>query len=532
MDMQNATAAGPSRGLLDVIFGSSKGPEEAGADGQGFESLMNFISGMNNEKKEEQSAALSRTLRETTPGKNAADSSVAGTPGKNANSDAEGQLMLAIAQEQKEQQEKLQTLSMLLGIPAQGQSAASLQPQSAPIPVVGAEVKAQEPLAAVKPEQVNAVLKQKDLQPLNQEELRLLQAVNSKLGQVQAAKSSELPKVAAAGAGVAAADQSVDPSLLKEMAKNGTDPKKLKSAELSASSVSGPQDKMVSTETYLQMHEGSKAPAKEALLKDMNAANGEAPASPSLAQGSLTSAAVAGAGAKGLALGSKKEREVELPEGAKQAAKLDAAGGPFGAALAQQSKEPTQHELDLSGIKKPDQFREVLMGEVGTGVSQHALKGGGEMRLVLNPDDMGEVKVKVSTKNGKVEVQVTAENKDVAQVIRGGSKDLEASLKEQNLSLSKFEVTVSDSTRTVTSLDNKTSLNEQFLSQNQQNQGGFGANGDDGRSSNRWDNHQGNRQGGSYASLTEENGQSSPKSANPLHRQPVRNSSRRLDISA
>lgn len=531
MDMQNATAAGPSRGLLDMIFGSSKGPEKAETDGQGFESLMNFINGMNDEKKEEQSAALSRTLRETTPGKNTADSSVAGTPGTNATSDAEGQLALAIAQEQKEQQEKLQALSMLLGIPAQGQPVAPLQPQPAPIPVVGAEVQAQAPLEAMKPEQVNAVLKQKDLPPLNQEELKLLQAVNSKLGQVQAAKPSELPKVAAAGAGVAAADQGVDPRLHKEMAKNGTDPKKLKSAEASASPVSGPQDKMVSTETYLQMHEGSKAPVKEAAVKDVNAANGEAPASPALAQGSLTSAAVAGAGAKGLALGSKKERELELPEGAKQA-KLDASGAAFGASLAQQSKEASQHELDLSGIKKPDQFREALMAEVGTGVSQHALKGGGEMRLVLNPDDMGEVKVKVSTKNGKVEVQVSAENKDVAQVLRGGSKDLEASLKEQNLSLSKFEVTVTDSGKTVVALDNKTSLNEQFLSQNQQqNQGGFGANGDDGRN-NRWDNHQGNRQGGSYASLTEENGRSAPKSTSPIHKQPVRNSSRRLDISA
>ena len=38
-----------------------------------------------------------------------------------------------------------------------------------------------------------------------------------------------------------------------------------------------------------------------------------------------------------------------------------------------------------------------------------------------------------------------AENEEVAKMIRGGSKDLEASLKDQNLSLAKFEVTVSDS---------------------------------------------------------------------------------------
>ena len=152
------------------------------------------------------------------------------------------------------------------------------------------------------------------------------------------------------------------------------------------------------------------------------------------------------------------------------------------------------------------------------------------MRLVLNPDDMGEVKLKISTKNGKVEVQVTADNNDVAQTIRGGSKDLEASLKEQNLTLSKFEVTVTDSVSTVASLESKPSLNEQFLSQQNQ-QFGQGANADDGRN-NRWDNNNGNRQGATYASLAEDDGRNSPKSASYVPKQPARDSSRRLDISA
>lgn len=152
------------------------------------------------------------------------------------------------------------------------------------------------------------------------------------------------------------------------------------------------------------------------------------------------------------------------------------------------------------------------------------------MRLVVTPEDMGEVKLKVSTKNGKVEVQVTAESNDVAQIIRGGSHELEASLKDQNLSLGKFEVSVADSNN-VSSLDNnKSNLSEQFLSQGQQ---GFGQGAADEGRGNRWGGDQNPRQGGSYASMADDNGRSSPNQASAAPRkQMARSSQGRLDVVA
>lgn len=513
MNMQNATAAGPSRGLLDVLFGSGKSAEEAEAGGQGFESLMNFIKTMNGEKKEDQSAVLSRTLQETMRGKGVVEDNAAGTPGMNAASEVQAQLAQVPVREDKEKKEKLTELSQLLGLPVQQ------VPQ-----------RVQEPIPGLKPEQVNAVLKQNAQKPLTKEELKLLQAVNSKLDQVQAPKVPELPKPMAAGAAAIAADQAPDPRLHKEMAKKGIDPSKLKVAETSVPS--GSPEKMVSTETYLQMHESmGKAPAKEAVGKGANAALAEGSPSQVAAQGSLTSAAIAGTESKGLELGSRKDRKIEVPEGTKQAPKLDSAGAAI--ALTQGSKEISQHEVNLSGLDKPDQMRQALLGEVAPGVTQHALKGGGEMRLVVTPEDMGEVKLKVSTKNGKVEVSVTAENNDVAQILRGGSRDLEASLKEQNLSLSKFEVSVVADPTSVSSLEAKSSLNEQFLSQNQQQQhGGFGQGSDDGRNS-RWGSGENGRQGATYATVAEENGRNSPASARAVPRQQAaRSSSGRLDVVA
>src|SRR4029077_7927749 len=137
-----------------------------------------------------------------------------------------------------------------------------------------------------------------------------------------------------------------------------------------------------------------------------------------------------------------------------------------------------------------------------------------EMRLVIHPDDLGEVKLKVGTKNGKVEVQVMAENEDVAKMIRAGSKELEASLKSQNLSLAKFEVSVSDAS-SVVSTDTKSGLNEQFLSQNQQQHKSSafaqGSLGDDSRGARWGAADQGSRQGGGFSPHSEDSGRNAAK---------------------
>lgn len=514
MDIQNATAAGPSRGLLDIIFGTGKSAEEAEADGQGFAGLMNFIKAMNGEKSEEQGAVVDRTRQGIPRGKGLVDSQADGTPrGKDAGPELSGQPVPA-GNEEAMRKERLDELSAMLGLPVTDMPRAQALPP--PVPA-GKEGKA----PAVAPEQVNASLKQKALPPLNNEELKLLQAVNTKLEQApKPLEGNALPKEAMPAAGAAA------------MAGNKKAPGKLADPEPASVAVSGAPEKMVSTESYLQMHESvGKGPVKEALSKGAQAAmNAEAPASAASAKASLTSAAVAGTASKGLELGSRKEREPELPEGR---SKIDlASSSTLGAVLTQGAKELSKHDVYLPGLDKPDQFREVLLNDVGTGVALHAHKGGGEMRLVLHPDDMGEVKLKVSTKGGKVEVQLTAENNDVANVLRSGNQDLEASLKDQNLTLSKFEVTVSDSTQ-VNNLDKGASLNEQFLSQNQQQQGGFGQEAADQGRQARWDTNQGNGRGNNgFAAADQDNERRAPASARPAPRQASRVSSGRLDVVA
>lgn len=515
MDMSNATAAGPSRGLLDMIFGSNQGAEEAEADGQGFGNLMNLIKVLNMKRESGESGAeAGRTLGETMLGKNAADGGVVGMPGmSNAPTITEGPqaLMQSLEQEQRERMQRLAAL----GIPA----SALVQ-----VPAQSAQ------LEGVQPEQVNQILRQKSLSPLSPQEMKLLQGVNDKIAQTngQAASGIEVP--AAMLAGGAANDlgalapqgaavpkaanpngpQMIDPQLQKAMAAKNLDPRKLKAAE---ATVSGAPENMLTTEAYLQMHDSvnaaaannvAKPQAKDPLVQgpQLNGADNTAAVKPDAA---LTAGAVAGASAKGSGLSLRKDDGLGvLPEGTK-ATKLDAAGaGAFGGALLSHA-EGTRYDVYLPGPDKPEQRANMLLAEIGTGVSFHAHKGGGEMRLVIHPDDLGEVKLKIGTKNGKVEVQVLAENENVAKMIRGGSKELEASLKDQNLALAKFEVSVADATNVVAT-DTKSGLNEQLLSQNPQHNGGAfsqGSLGDEGRNA-RWGSESNARQGGGYSSRSEE----------------------------
>lgn len=537
MDMSNATAAGPSHGLLDVIFGSGQeSPENAQADGQGFGNLMKLMGILNAKKEAEEGTDAGRTLRETALGKGVADSDAAGTPGVNNNAVilTADVVQLADIAKMQEEAEKLKAQRLgIAGLPA-------------------APAVAQAPIQGPSPEQVNEVLRQKGLPALSQQEMKLLQDVNGKLAKKTAEpeqgveipaeftaadaalldplKAKAIPKVPTANG------PALDPQLQKALAAKGLDARKIKAEEVPSDAATGAPEKLLTTETYLQMHESMNAGAKpqpKDVAEKGSPQNAQAQAARA-PDGSLTANAVAGATQKGLGSSTGETAEPSTP-GAKQA-KLDAAaGGTFGGALAQKT-ESLQKDLYLPEGAKPEQVKSALVAELGTNVSFHAHKGGGEMKLVLHPDDMGEVKLKVGTKNGKVEVQVTADNEDVAKLLRGGSKDLESSLKAQNLSLAKFEVTVGDS-GSVVATDTKTNLSEQFTpNQQQHHQGGFAqANTEDGRGGSRWGADQGSHQAGSYASFAEESGRGGARAARPVPQSMARSSmgsSRRLDVVA
>lgn len=491
MDMSNATAAGPDRGILDLLFGAKNQPEPQ-ADGKTFGGLMDLIKALK-EKQESLGAEAGRTLGDTAMGKGGIEIPTVGMPMNNASAEIAARL-------KDDESEREKRLAMLFSLPMSQLVQDTLPPE----------------LPTAQPEQVDAILQQKQLDPLSPQESKLLQDINAKIEQANAHLGSTIPKAALE-------PPMLDPRLAEALKAKGLDTSKLKAAEATVATEASAPQKILTTETYLKMHEGmNKDAAKD--VKAPAPGAGEANAPQAKAAEAITSQAVAGVSGKAL-----KHEGGSLSSGL-QAGK-DHAGSETmdgslvaGSMLAAQKQEVAKHDVFLPGASKPDETRKMLLEEMGSNVSLTAVKGGGEMRLVLHPHDLGEVKLKVGTKNGQVEVQVTAENEEVAKLLRSGSKELEKSLKEQSMALASFEVSVQDPTK-VANTDTRTNLSDQYLQQNQQqhaNGFGAGANGGE-RGESRWDS-------GLQAFNSSE--RAAPRSAGSAPKSAPRDSSRRLDIVA
>lgn len=72
-----------------------------------------------------------------------------------------------------------------------------------------------------------------------------------------------------------------------------------------------------------------------------------------------------------------------------------------------------------------------------------AAQGGGEMKLALNPEGLGQLQLKVSVNKGMVNVQMVAETAEAKEMISRGLDDLKSSLISQNLNVDQLKVDVS-----------------------------------------------------------------------------------------
>lgn len=502
MDMSNATAAGPSQGLFDILFGSA--PEEAeSGDGKEFGSLMDVVKALNKGKEELSKNVVSRTDKGTVTEASQGESL--------ANQASVSDAILADqATRDRELRERMAALYGIGMIPA---PMAVTQASPVEAPLAGA-------LPKLDAAAVNRALKEKALPGLTEPEQKLLAAVNEKMAEVngEAVTSAKLGPAESA--------------LVKELDARGINPRDIKGGD--AQGVT--PEKIVTTESYLKMHEAfgknsANAVKRGAVAEDASSPVNATPAN--LARVSGEGESGQGQGANRDNLGDAQRGQLEKL-GAGDNLKAKGSSGSFAAELMHSLKAESKAETKdvfLPGVK-PEQMRPVLLNEVHHGVNAQALKGGGEMRLVVHPPELGEIQLKVGTKEGKVEVSVTTENKQVAELIRGGSKELENSLQDKNLSLTKFEVSVAEP-MTVASTDTKSNLSDQFLSQNQN---GFSSamNRDD-SSSARQGSEFGQQPGSGFGSFADE---SSSHSAGAKHARtrPQPSSSRasagRLDVVA
>jgi flagellar hook-length control protein FliK len=519
MDMSNATAAGPSRGLFDVLFGSA--PKDEPGDGQEFGPLMDIIKALN--KGKEELSQESRTDKGTIAGLGSGESPVKmGSVDAMAAELAQGKLEV-----ENQDRQLRERMAALYGI---GMVSALANPATAKV-TPGEQPEITAALPKLDAKDVNRALKEKSLPGLTEGEQKLLDAVNAKLETTNAEQSaavvlSKLGKNVESQKPAPANEKGPESVLSKELVAKGIDPRELKSGEAQAA-----PEKIVTTDTYLKMHEAfGKAESKNGVNAKSKLSVGDdaqAPVSPTQ-QNILQNAVAEAKGKSQDMLGNAHGQNLEKLDGGKGAKAGDAGSQAFAEMMQSLKGEGSTETKNVFLTGKPEQMRPTLLNEVQQSVNFQAVKGGGEMRLVVHPPELGEVHLKVGTKEGKVEVSVTAENKQVADMIRGGSRELEASLQDKNLTLAKFEVSVTDSSY-VASSDTKSNLSDQFM---QQNQNSFAQNmaRDDGSSAQRDSRNQ--RHEGSFGAMMNEPAKASVIKMQQAVSAQSRHSAGRLDVVA
>jgi flagellar hook-length control protein FliK len=86
-------------------------------------------------------------------------------------------------------------------------------------------------------------------------------------------------------------------------------------------------------------------------------------------------------------------------------------------------------------------------------------KGGGEMKVEMTPEGMGKIHMKVVVQDGKVNVQMAADTQEAKKTLESGLSDLKNSLAAHKLSMDHIKIDVVAGTNTDSSTNNQTNQN-------------------------------------------------------------------------
>jgi hypothetical protein len=131
---------------------------------------------------------------------------------------------------------------------------------------------------------------------------------------------------------------------------------------------------------------------------------------------------------------------------------------PSGAAVKAQDKAAPAFGIGASTMNMTDAQKKENVGEVIQSARMLAEDGGGEMRIRMNPDQMGEVNLKVNVKDGNVNVEIITETAEAKKLFERGLGDLKANLSAHKLNVDGIKI------------DTAQNLANEFMQQNSQQQ--------------------------------------------------------------
>ncbi len=87
-------------------------------------------------------------------------------------------------------------------------------------------------------------------------------------------------------------------------------------------------------------------------------------------------------------------------------------------------------------------------------------KGGGEMKVQMSPEGLGQIHMKVLVENGKVNVQMAAETNEAKKTLESGLSDLKNSLAAHKLSVDHVKIDVVNTTNAENNMQNQTNQDQ------------------------------------------------------------------------
>lgn len=103
-----------------------------------------------------------------------------------------------------------------------------------------------------------------------------------------------------------------------------------------------------------------------------------------------------------------------------------------------QNLQPGEFQSQLTSAAGPGQ--PVAVPDLVKNAQVMVTEGGGEMKVTLTPEGLGEVAMKVSVKDGKVNVQMITESDEAKRMIERTLGDLKSSLATSNLLVNDIKI--------------------------------------------------------------------------------------------
>lgn len=163
-----------------------------------------------------------------------------------------------------------------------------------------------------------------------------------------------------------------------------------------------------------------------------------------------------------------KGLEADIGKGGENGAgdlKADQLSDALNSALQAQTKNKDvgfEAVLKTSAEAPTAQVREANVDNIVQSARTLLRDGGGEMKIILNPEGLGTVDLKVGVQGSEVSIEILAQDSNIKKMFEDGIADIRGALELQNLKIDSFKVDVSQRAEENLMQQQQDSMNREF----------------------------------------------------------------------